>query len=174
MTKILRMTLAASVAAVTFASTPAFAAPTSASGPNGLATAHAKIVKPLSLESVANMEFGDITVQDAGLATMDNAGAITCTGGLTCAATGTPAEYTVKGTNNQIVYITKPNVTLNNTANPGTPLTLVLNGHGPTQVLLTNSGQAGLNFKLGGEISIAANTLEGDYNGTLAVTVDYQ
>jgi hypothetical protein len=120
------------------------------------------------------MEFGDITVQDAGVATMDAAGAITCTGGLTCAATGTPAEYKVTGTNNQIVYITKPNVTLTNTVNPGTPLTLVLNGHGPTQQLLPNSGSTGINFTLGGEITIAASTLEGDYNGDLAVTVDYQ
>lgn len=171
MKNILRLTLAAS-AALTLASTPAFAAPTGSS--NAPATAHAKIVKPLSLESVANMEFGDITLQGAGLATMDTAGAITCTGGLTCAASGTPAEYTVRGTNNQVVYITKPNVTLTNTVNPGTPLTLILNGHGPTQTLLPNSGQNGVNFTLGGEISIADNTLEGDYNGTLAVTVDYQ
>ena len=171
MKNILRLTLAAS-AALTLASTPAFAAPTGSS--NAPATAHAKIVKPLSLESVANMEFGDITLQGAGVATMDNAGAINCTGGLTCAASGTPAEYTVRGTNNQVVYITKPNVTLTNTVNPGTPLTLILNGHGPTQTLLPNSGQNGVNFKLGGEISIADNTLEGDYNGTLAVTVDYQ
>ncbi len=172
MTKLLRTSLAASVAVLTVVATPAVAAPTGAS--NGPATAHARIVKPLTLVSVANMEFGDITVQDAGVATMDAAGAITCTGGLTCAATGTPAEYTVTGTNNQIVYITKPNVTLTNTVNPGTPLTLVLNGHGPTQQLLPNSGSAGINFTLGGEISIAANTLEGDYNGDLAVTVDYQ
>jgi len=171
MKNILRLTLAAT-AALTLASTPAFAAPTGSS--NASATAHAKIVKPLSLESVANMEFGDITLQGAGLATMDTAGAITCTGGLTCAASGTPAEYTVRGTNNQVVYITKPNVTLTNTVNPGTPLTLILNGHGPTQTLLPNSGQNGVNFTLGGEISIADNTLEGDYNGTLAVTVDYQ
>jgi hypothetical protein len=172
MTHILRVTLTGSVAALTLASTPAIAAPTGSS--NGPATAHAKIVKPLTLESVANMEFGDITVQDAGVATMDAAGAITCTGGLTCAATGTPAEYKVTGTNNQIVYITKPNVTLTNTVNPGTPLTLVLNGHGPTQQLLPNSGSTGINFTLGGEITIAASTLEGDYNGDLAVTVDYQ
>lgn len=171
MKNILRITLAAS-AALTLASTPAFAAPTGAS--NGAATAHAKIIKPLSLTSVANMEFGDITVQDDGVATMDAAGAISCTGGLTCAATGTPAEYNVTGTNKQIVYITKPDVTLTNTVNPGTPLTLVLNGHGPTQTLLPNSGNSGVNFTLGGEITIAASTLEGDYNGDLAVTVDYQ
>ena len=171
MKNILRITLAAA-AALTLASTPAFAAPTGAS--NGAATAHARIVKPLTLTSVATMEFGDITVQDDGVATMDAAGAITCTGGLTCAASGTPAEYNVTGTNRQIVYITKPNVTLTNTVNPGTPLTLVLNGHGPTQTLLPNSGNSGVNFTLGGEITIAASTLEGDYNGDLAVTVDYQ
>jgi hypothetical protein len=173
MKNILRITLAAT-AALTLASTPAFAAPTGATGPNGPATAHAKIIKPLSLEAVANMEFGDITLQGAGTATMAALdGALSCSGGLTCAlANGTPAEYTVRGTNNQIVYITKPNVSLTNTVNPGTPLTLVLNG--PTQTLLPNSGQNGINFKVGGSIAIADTTLEGDYNGTLAVTVDYQ
>ena len=48
MKNILRITLAAT-AALTLASTPAFAAPTGAS--NGAATAHARIVKPLTLTS---------------------------------------------------------------------------------------------------------------------------
>lgn len=171
----LRITLAASVAALTLAATPAIAAPTFSS--NGNATAHAKIVKPLTLERIAHMEFGDITVQDAGTVTMAALdGALTCTGGLTCALTnGTPAEYKVTGTNRQIVYITKPvSVQLTNLPNPGTPLTLVLDGHGPTQTLLPNAGADGVNFKLGGEISIAANTLEGDYTGEIVVSVDYQ
>jgi hypothetical protein len=117
------------------------------------------------------MDFGSIVVQDNGTASLANSGTLTCPATLTCASTGTPAEYTVTGTNNQVVYITAPNVTLTNTANPGTPLTLVLTG--PAQITLPNSGASGINFKLGGDLAIAASTKEGVYQGDLAVTVNY-
>ena len=171
MTKSLRNTaLAATVAALTLSATQANAAPDAAATP---ATAKATIVKPLTLTKVANMDFGSIIVQDNGTITLDNAGGIVCSATLTCAATGTPAEYTVTGTNNQDVQITKPNVTLTNSTNPGTDLTLVLNGFGPTSVTLPNSGSTGINFKLGGQIAIPANVKDGVYTGDLNVTVNY-
>ena len=170
MNKSLRtMALATTAAALTLIAVPAIAAPTSVS--NGPVQAHATIVKPLTLSKVSDMDFGSIVVQDNGTASLSNAGALTCPATLTCAATGTPAEYTVTGTNNQVVFITKPNVTLTNTVNPGTPLTLTLTG--PTQVTLPNSGATGINFKLGGDLAILATTKEGVYQGDLAVTVNY-
>ena len=170
MTNLLRMTLAASVAALTLTSAPAVAAPTSSS--NGPATARARIVKPLTLTRTSHMDFGDIVVQDAGVATLAMGGALTCSVTLTCAATGTPAAYLVTGTNNQVVTVSAPDVTLTNAANPGTPLTLDLNA--PASVLLPNSGAAGQNFSVGGSIAVAATTRDGVYTGDLAVTVDYQ
>ena len=167
MSKLLRITLAASALALTAA--PAAAAPTSVS--NGPVTARAQILKPLTLTKVSNMDFGSIVVSANGTATMDTAGNLTCTASLTCTAAGTPAGYNVTGSNNQVVNITKPDVTLTNGANPGTPLTLVLSG--PTQVTLTSSGAPGNNFNLGGSIAIAATTNDGVYTGQLAVTVDY-
>ena len=170
MTNLLRMTLAASVAAVTLTSVPAVAAPTSSS--NGPATARARIVKPLTLTRTSHMDFGDIVVQDAGVATLAMGGALTCSVTLTCAATGTPAAYLVTGTNNQVVTVTAPDVSLTNAANPGTPLTLDLNA--PASILLPNSGATGENFSVGGSIAVAATTRDGLYTGDLAVTVDYQ
>ena len=161
--------LSLTLAATALTATAANAAPTSVS--NGPVQAHATIVKPLTLTKVSDMDFGSIVVQDNGTASLSNAGALTCPATLTCASTGTPAEYTVTGTNNQVVFITKPNVTLTNTANPGTPLTLVLTG--PTQITLPNSGATGMNFKLGGDLAILATTKEGVYQGDLAVTVNY-
>jgi len=157
------------LAATVLTATSAVAAPTSVS--NGPVQAHATIVKPLTLTKVSDMDFGSIVVQDDGTASLANSGSLTCPATLTCAGTGTPAEYTVTGTNNQVVFITKPNVTLTNAANPGTPLTLVLTG--PTQVTLPNSGASGINFKLGGDLAILATTKEGVYQGDLAVTVNY-
>lgn len=170
MSKLLRMTMLAAMATALTA-TSALAAPVSVS--NGPVTARAQIVKPLTLSKQSDMDFGSIVVQDTGTITMDATGAVVCSASLTCGATGTPAEYTVTGTNNQVVNITKPDVTLSNAANPGTPLTLVLNGNGPTSVTLPNSGATGINFKLGGAIAIAASTKDGLYTGDLNVTVDY-
>ena len=161
--------LSVALAATALTATSAVAAPTSVS--NGPVQAHATIVKPLTLTKVSDMDFGSIVVQDDGTASLANSGSLTCPATLTCAGTGTPAEYTVTGTNNQVVFITKPNVTLTNTANPGTPLTLVLTG--PTQITLPNSGASGINFKLGGDLAILATTKEGVYQGDLAVTVNY-
>ena len=174
MTKLFQNTCrAAVIAAVVLTSAPALAAPTGVVAPNEPARARARIVKPLSLEAVSDMAFGDIVVNGTGTATLANTGTLTCTAtNLVCGATGTPAQYRVRGTNNQIVYITKPDVTLSNVANPGTPLNLVLSG--PTQVLLPNSGADGALFSLGGSINISESTLEGSYEGILAVTVDYQ
>jgi hypothetical protein len=172
MTNFIRMTsLAASVAALTLTATPALAAPSSA-GANPAATARAQIVKPLTLVKVTDLDFGTIVVQDGGTATMTQAGALSCTAvNLTCAATGTPAEYKVTGTNNQVVHVTKPDVTLTNQDGSGTTLTLVLDG--PADVTLPNSGASGTNFKLGGSINIAASTREGVYSGNMLVTVQY-
>lgn len=167
MTKFVRL---AALAAITFAATPAFAAPVSVS--NGPVTATARITKPLTLEKVGDMDFGSIAVQDAGTATMNAlTGAVTCTANLTCTGATTAAEYKVKGTNNQVVQITKPNVTLTNTDSSGTTMTLVLTG--PTTYTIPNAGATGGDFTLGGSIAVAASQRDGTYVGDLAVTVEY-
>jgi hypothetical protein len=161
--------LAATGVALTLIGAPAAAAPTSVS--NGPVQAHATIVKPLTLTKVSDMDFGSIVVQDNGTASLSNTGALVCPATLTCAASGTPAEYTVTGSNNQVVFVTKPNVTLTNQSDSTQTLTLVLTG--PASVTLPNSGTSGINFKLGGDLAIAASTKEGVYQGDLAVTVNY-
>lgn len=156
-------------AAFVFGATQASAAaPVGSAQP---ATAHAAIVKPLTLKATANLDFGSIVVQDTGTVAIDTSGNITCPSTLTCATTGTAAAYQVTGTNNQIVTVNKPAVTLTNTANPGTDLTLNLTG--PDTVTLPNSGSTGTSFQIGGSIMIPANVKDGDYTGDLAVTVNY-
>ena len=85
---------------------PASAAPTSVS--NGPATAHAKIVKPLTLTRCQDLDFGTIVVRDAGTGgeVDTRPGAFTCGGGatLTCSGPATAATYHVTGTNNQVVH----------------------------------------------------------------------
>ena len=162
--------MAALAAVVTGASTPALAQ--SASVPVGTdPVGRARIIKPLQLEAVSDLNFGDITVEDAGVATVDGLGAVSCTGGLTCPGVSSAATWTVRGTNNQTVNITKPaTVTLDHDT---TADTLTLNITGPTSLLLSSSGMNGTDFSLGGNISVPASARDGLYEGTIVVTVQY-
>nr|WP_294851327.1 DUF4402 domain-containing protein [uncultured Sphingomonas sp.] len=172
MTKFAR--IAALAAATALFSAPAFAAPVGPTIPSGATNGNAKasvnVIKPLTLTSVDDMQFGDVTVLDSGAILMDKDGNITCSGGLTCATTGQPSKYNIRGTNNQLVTVTAPDVTLTNAT---TSTTLALRVDAPGSVRLTNAGAPGTDFTFGGRIPIPASTAEGLYEGYLDVTVEY-
>ena len=91
---------------------------------------------------------------------------------MTCSGATQPAKYRVAGTNNQTVTVTAPNVTLVNQSDSTKTLTMVLDG--PGTIALANSGNPGVEFAVGGSITVASTTSDGVYSGTLGVTVDYQ
>ena len=174
MSKFLRMTaLASSVAAAALTATPALAV-----GPtNQNANAGARIVKPLTLNWVQDLDLGTIVLNTATTWTgatvgISQAGVFNCDGGssakVTCANATKPAQYKVTGTNNQVVRITAPNVTLT-----GPSGTLLLTVDSPGTVNLGNSGNSGFTFGLGGSISLNSTTADGTYSGQFNVTVDY-
>ena len=182
MNKFLRM---AAVAA-TAAGFAAAAVPAAAAGPVNAtvdATARARILSPLSLTRTQNFDLGDIVLSGTGtystVVSLSEAGARTCNATLvTCSGTPSVAKYRVIGTNNQTVLVSAPNVTLNN-ANGGPALTLrTSDGSGtpyyPTSVPLVTSGAAGVEFSIGGEITVANTTPDGLYTGVFAVTAEYQ
>ena len=178
MTKMIRLTaLAASVAALTLAATPAAAAATGPAAGSKNATATARIVKPLVLTWVQDMNFG--TILQSGAGTWSGAtvkvnvdGTLTCTNtNVVCSGTVATARYNVTGTNNQRVNITAPNFSLTN-ANDGTTLALTVD-KGPGFITLPNSGNTGANFDLGGSITVDSATTGGVYTGNFDVTVDY-
>ncbi len=166
MTKFVR--LAALSAAATIVATPAVAqvAPS-----NGAATATVRITKPLTLTRVAHLDMGTVVVWGDGSVAMTQAGAISCTAAtLVCDPTGTPAEFTVTGTNNRVVQINTSNATL---ASGADNLTFVPNA--PATVTLPNAGVGnGINFRIGGSIALLDTTPAGTYVGNLSVTVQYQ
>jgi hypothetical protein len=138
---------------------------------NGPAQARATIVKPLTLTRVAHLDFGSIVVWGDGTVTMDQAGAISCTAAtLVCAASGTPAEFTVTGTNNRVIQINALDSTITN----GTD-TLNFTIDAPATVTLPNSGVGnGVNFTVGGSVAVFEATSPGLYAGDMDVTVQYQ
>lgn len=164
----------AAVAALALTATPAFAAPTS---PNQNATATARIVKPLVLTWVQDLNLGTVLLSGAGawsgaVVAVSQGGLLSCVNAnVTCSGAVQAARYNVRGTNNQVVTITAPNVTLTNANNALD--TLVMTVSNPGTVLLTNSGSPGKDFNLGGSISVDSTTGDGVYSGTFNVTVDY-
>lgn len=165
--------LAALAVAATVTATPALAQ--SAQVPAGSEPqGRARIIKPLSLEALTDMNFGDITVEDTGVATVNAlTGAVSCTGGLTCPGASSAATWRVRGTNDQWVDILKPaTVTLTHTTSPGD--TLTLNVVGQDDLQLSSSGMSGTDFGLGGNINVPATARDGLYEGSIVVTVQYQ
>jgi hypothetical protein len=167
-----KILVAATVAALALTATPALAV-----GPNQNSTATAKIVKPLTLTWVQDLDLGTIVLSGTGIwaatsIAITNAGVFTCgNANVTCSGATKPAQYKVTGTNNQRVFITAPNVTLTN-QNDNTK-TLQLTVDNPGFVDLGNSGTPGVNFGLGGSISVSSATTDGTYSGTFNVTVNY-
>src|SRR4051794_34282395 len=137
------------LALVALASSPAAAAPVGSS--NGQAQANAKILKPLALSKVQNLDFGVIAegpgVWAGEVVSISQAGVLTCGGGtnLTCSGSPQPAKYHLSGTNNAVATVSCPGFNL---TGPGT---LVFTPNAPATVNLGPSGLAtGVDFSIGG------------------------
>src|SRR5688572_27065243 len=100
---ILRIT--AAVAALALTATPAVAAPVA---PNQNATATARIIRPLTLTWVQDLNLGTILLSGAGawsgaVVSVSQAGALSCLNvNVTCSGAVQAARYNVRGTNNQV------------------------------------------------------------------------
>jgi len=154
----------------------AVAAAAPAAAANNVVTVQANVVKPLILTQLQDLDLGSIVLgpgawSNATVA-ISRAGTFSCTNAnLTCTGATQVARYNVSGSNNQVVRISAPNVTLVNQSDPSKTLTMVVDN--PGSVTLTNSGPPGTNFSLGGSITLSSSTAGGTYSGTFNVTVDY-
>lgn len=150
------------------------------------ATAHAATVnvgvnatalKSLQIAKLRDLDLGTITL---GPGTWSNAsvslsqlGVFVCLPlNITCSGATSVASYNVQGSNKGIVGISTPNVTMVNQADSSKTLTLVVDS--PSLVILPNSGQPGVDFSIGGSITVSSTTTSGTYVGTFNVTADYQ
>jgi hypothetical protein len=151
------------------------ASPAAAVSPATQATANAKIYKPLTISKVQNLDFGVIVLGPGAWAgdvvSISQAGVLTCGGGtnLTCSGSPQVAKYHLAGTNNAIVTVSSPGFNL---TGPGT---LAFTPNAPATVNLGAAGSTtGVDFSIGGSITLASTTPDGVYSGTFAVTADYQ
>lgn len=136
--------------------------------------ASAKVVKSLTLAAKQDLDFGTIMISGAtGTSTVaiDMVGAVTCPAGFTCTGAPKPAILNVTGSNGSIVRITAlPSDLVNATDGSKLRFTPVA----PASILLTNSGQPGRDFNIGGSIAVPSTATDGVYSGNIEVTIDYQ
>lgn len=140
------------------------------------ASAQANIVKPLALKSIQDLDLGTVLlgqgIWSGAVLSLSMAGALTCPANVTCSGATQVAQYNVQGSNKQTVTISAPDVVMVNQANASKKLTLKVSA--PASVYLPNSGQPGVNFNLGGSITLDSTTAAGVYVGTFEVTANYQ
>ena len=139
-------------------------------------TISANVPKPLTLTWLQNLDLGTIALGpgtwSGATVAISRTGAFTCaSANLTCSGATKTAKYNTTGSNNLVVHITAPNVVLTNQSDPSKTLTLIVDN--PGSVVLTSSGVPGVDFTLGGAISLSSTTVTGVYAGTFNVTVDY-
>jgi len=153
----------------------AVGSPAAAVSPASQATANAKIYKPLTISKVQNLDFGVIVLGSGAWAgevvSISQAGVLTCGGGTNVTCSGAPqvAKYHLVGTNNATVTVSSPGFNL---IGPGT---LAFTPNAPATVNLGATGSTtGVDFSIGGSITLASTTPDGVYSGTFAVTADYQ
>lgn len=166
---------AAQVAIVTIAALScAVAAPARAASVN--VTVKAKVVKPLTLRSIQDLDLGSILLGtgtwSGAVVRLTRDGVFTCPAQVSCSGATSVAQYNLQGSNNQPIIIRAPNVTMVNQSDPTKSLILVPDA--PATITLPNSGRSGLNFPIGGSIDVDSTTADGTYVGTFEVTAEYQ
>jgi spore coat protein U-like protein len=159
---------------VAFAGAVGIATPADAATQTAAVTANA--IKPLVLAKLQDLDLGTVTLgpgtwPNATIA-ISQAGALSCTSAnLVCTGATMPAKYNVQGSNRQTVRISAPSVTLVNQDDTSKTLTLMTSA--PASVALTSSGVPGVDFSIGGSVTLNSATAAGTYVGTFNVTVDY-
>lgn len=141
------------------------------------ASVNASANKPLLLSKVQDLDLGTVMlgpgVWSNATITLSQAGGLSCTSGnITCSGATQVARYNVQGSNQQVVRISAPNVTLTNQSDATKKLLLTTDK--PASVTLTNSGAPGTDFSIGGSVTLNSTTDTGTYVGTFNVTADYQ
>ena len=152
-------------------------APAQAATPTTQATANARIVKPLTLDSAQNLDLGTIVLSGTAPYTdtvgIAQDGTPTCGADVTCSGTMTTAQYTATGTQGQTLTVAgSATIPLVNQTQTSADLTLTVDYPTAGSVVLDATGA--VTFDVGGSIQVSDTTADGVYEGTFDITADYQ
>lgn len=176
---------AGAIALAGLASTAAQAATTTA-------TIKASVLKPVQLTGGGTIDFGTILTPSAGtfsgtfsIAAGASQTGTFCAAGFSCSGTPAAAMFNIQGTNKTNIGLNIPltvTLTLQNYTGTAPTPTIVINttnsvsannGTGIYTMQVPNSGVPGLDFYVGGSMTINQATVGGAYQGTFTVTADY-
>jgi hypothetical protein len=164
--------VAGAVSALALTSAPAYAV-----SPTTQATATARIVQPLTLDSVRNLDLGTIVLSGTAPYTdtvgITQAGVFSCGADVTCSGTTQTAQYTATGTQGQTLTVAgSASIPLVNQTQVSPNLSLTVAYPVAGSVVLNAAGT--VTFDIGGSIQVSDTTADGVYQGTFDVTADYQ
>jgi hypothetical protein len=159
-----RVSFALLAAAATMA-TPAAAATVTA-------TTTVNVAKPVQLMKLQDMDFGTVILSgftSTRTVVINQAGTLTCGANLVCQGVPKPARFNIQGFNKMTatIAVTGGNLTNGTDTIPFTP-------DAPATIYLPNSGAPGIDFNVGGTITLTSALVGGTYTGTMTVTSDYQ
>jgi len=138
-------------------------------------TANARLIRPLTILKVSDLDFGGISATAAGTVVINpNTNAVTYTGG-TFAAGGSahPASFMGSAVKKTVVNIRIPNQPITLTRSGGTETLNVSSWTLQGQNKRDLAAQTTFTFGVGATITIPANAVEGTYTGTFDVEVQY-
>ena len=138
----------------------------------GSATVNAEIVSPISITDGTDLDFGRIIGNtDGGTVTVATDSERTATNDdlLAPSTTVQAASFTVKAANSYNYKITIP--TINLTGSGDAMPVVFTSSLGNANVLGTGANET---LTVGGALTVNANQAEGDYTGTVEVTVAYE
>jgi hypothetical protein len=169
-----RVAFVPALAGLLFLSLPAAgsAAPIAAS-PEG--QGRALVLRPLTLERIADMNFATLAVTSGGTATINPVtGAMSTAGGLThLGGTPSPARFAGAASKQTVVIIRVPNQPVLIRRVGGTETLSVSNFTLDGQDKKALAQQQSFTFAVGARITVPAGTVEGLYTGEIEVTVQY-
>jgi Mat/Ecp fimbriae major subunit len=148
-------------------------------------TSRARVNRPITLSNSRDLNFGTvIRGATAGTVTLNaRTGARTSTGGVVLAGAGfTTAAFAGSGTAARVVTVSlgATSITLTNGTGPGTMTvnTFRISTNGAANQTLprnyTIPASRAMTYAIGGRLNVAANQADGDYSGTLNLTMNYQ
>lgn len=149
--------------------------PASAAPPSAASGASLTLAKPVSIVKTADLDFGSLTVTSGGTAVVDpNTSQLSVTGGVVrIGGSAQPARFEVSASRLALIVIRVPDTPITLTRIGGTEQMTVSNWT-LNRFFLTLVDQATpIQFAVGGTLNVAANQVEGTYQGTFPVTVDY-
>lgn len=147
----------------------AFARPALAAGTP--LTAAATLMQPLTLSKVRDLDFGTLAFDifpGTRTVSLTHQGRFSCAADIVCTGPRRTARFNIQGVNRGSAAIKVASTSLTNGIH-----TIPFTADAPLLVSLADARAAGVDFDIGGTLTVSSTLSGGIYIGTMTVTADY-